>query len=145
MRDGISFSGVDLRDKEVKACVYFVRLIGQPYAKVGFAADKWANRLRLLQCGSPFPYDILLLASGPQQAERATHKALFGHGVRGEWFDYNDTFVRFLVGFTQSQKSLLHFAEDFYADRIAEIDRKRDKALAAARAALTAKLDGATA
>lgn len=66
--------------------IYFVQAeIGGP-VKVGYTGGEPAERIRDLQCGSPFKLRLLGTIEGNQAAERALHKRFAEHRLHGEWF-----------------------------------------------------------
>lgn len=73
-----------------QSVVYFLRTVGQPFVKIG-KADDWRTRCMELQCGCPFPMEVMLLAPGgfKEEAEAQYLCARTEEGqsyVRGEWF-----------------------------------------------------------
>ncbi|UJR81473.1 GIY-YIG nuclease family protein [Sandaracinus amylolyticus] len=66
--------------------IYFVRAVGTPYVKVGFASEDVAARVATLQCGCPHLLAILGVIDGDMTAEAELHRVLGHRRVRGEWF-----------------------------------------------------------
>lgn len=74
-------------DRRVSAgkCIYVVQPEDRPFVKIG-SATNLLIRLGEIQCGSPERLKVLLVLPGSLRLELAIHRALSGHGVRGEWF-----------------------------------------------------------
>jgi hypothetical protein len=73
--------------------VYFIRQVGSPLVKIGFARHP-LKRLAALQCGNCWQLriDYLLPTDQFVRLERAIHDCLKQQGchVRGEWFTLSD-------------------------------------------------------
>lgn len=66
--------------------IYFIQAdIGGPI-KIGYAGDV-ANRLRELQCGSPFPLVLLRVENGTLADEKRLHRHFAATRLHGEWFE----------------------------------------------------------
>jgi len=65
--------------------VYFVQAISGGPIKIGTTLDLEA-RLRELQCGNPEKLRYIGTVEGDLKTERALHKKLSAHRIRGEWF-----------------------------------------------------------
>lgn len=55
--------------------------------KIGYTAGVPSKRLGDLQTGSPFKLRVYATAPGDKEDEKALHKGLRKHWLRGEWFD----------------------------------------------------------
>lgn len=66
------------------ASVYFVECAGR--IKIGFSNDV-AARLRQLSTGAPGKLNLIATIEGPHRLERAIHRHLKAHRVKGEWFE----------------------------------------------------------
>lgn len=67
------------------SCVYFIQVSSGPI-KIGYASRDVYERLANLQVGNHEEMRLLAVASGTAALERALHKRLARHCVRGEWF-----------------------------------------------------------
>jgi len=103
-----------------KSSVYFLKVVGQPFVKVGYARD-WRIRTRELQCGNHLPLELILLASGGRQAERACHHALGGCGLRGEWFSFNAVFAELVERIVAANGEAKKAGDEFLKHRCASI------------------------
>ena len=110
--------GPDL--SEGKTAVYFLKVVGQPIVKIG-SARKWRNRTGILQCGNHLPLEVILLAKGGGQAERACQKALSGHGIRGEWFSLNAVVEDLIARIIAADGNATEAADELWAERLAGI------------------------
>lgn len=66
------------------ASVYFVECAGR--IKIGFSNNVKA-RLQQLSTGAPGKLNLVATIPGPHRLERAIHRHLKAHRVKGEWFD----------------------------------------------------------
>ena len=66
---------------------YFVKMEGFPFLKIGRTNDL-GRRLMTLQCGNPFPLQIIGYIEG--DFEKFFHNNLFKRRVKGEWFFLKD-------------------------------------------------------
>jgi hypothetical protein len=75
--------------------VYFIRC--QEFIKIGFSTSTKGGadyRLRVLQCGCPYPLELLHVIRGVGVTvvlERRLHRLLAKHRTHGEWFAYAPT------------------------------------------------------
>lgn len=71
--------------------------------KIGYTSDpNIYNRIRQLQTGNPRPLSIIEIhefenQEMARQFEKLCHWRLRGHGLTGEWFEYNEKVKTFLA------------------------------------------------
>lgn len=67
--------------------VYFVTTAEGKRVKIGYTRHDPRQRLRELQCGSPFELCIIATEPGSASDERMLHERFAGHRLHGEWFE----------------------------------------------------------
>ena len=74
-------------DYPLQGFIYFIRMTGTDYVKVGYSANVGA-RMSQLQTASPFPLSLISTqeSSNMRADELAWHRKLAQYHVRGEWF-----------------------------------------------------------
>lgn len=66
------------------------------FIKIGYAKKSLASRIRDLQTACPHTLELVFAKNGEIEEERKMQKALDGHGVRGEWFSWNEEVAKIL-------------------------------------------------
>ena len=69
--------------------IYFIRSGSRGPIKIGYTADPIA-RLSQLQVANPCELKLLGCVPGTLDVERAIHRELSGHRLRGEWYVVNE-------------------------------------------------------
>lgn len=82
-----------------KQWVYFIQCTAGPI-KIGVAVDV-EERLRTLQCGSPFELRLIARVPGGYDLEADLHRRLCEHRLHGEWFANTPVVLRVLEEVTQ--------------------------------------------
>jgi hypothetical protein len=87
--------------------VYFVQAGASGPIKIGMAADL-AQRITILQCGSPEPLVALATAPGGWEEERQLHRRLAAHRHSREWFKPTQAVLDVVA---EAKAGTLQFAE----------------------------------
>jgi hypothetical protein len=66
--------------------IYFIQPQRGGPVKIGYAR-KPENRLRELQCGNPYPLQIVAVVDGGWTTEAVLHKRFASGRMEGEWFE----------------------------------------------------------
>lgn len=70
--------------------VYFIKIKGMDYIKIGYTASKDANeRLRSLEASSPFKLELIGTLEGDRETERFVQGQFKKQHFRGEWYRIN--------------------------------------------------------
>lgn len=75
--------------------IYFVQAECGGPVKIGFTVDV-DERVKALQCGSPFPLRVVATRPGTLGTEAELHRRFARHRLHGEWFEASDDIERFL-------------------------------------------------
>jgi hypothetical protein len=68
--------------------IYFIRLVGQPYIKIGFTARHVDKRIDELERATPFTIECLAIISGNREREKYFHRKFHKYQAKAgsEWF-----------------------------------------------------------
>lgn len=75
--------------------VYFIRVIGKDWIKIGFSKDPESRMVRL-RCGQPYDLEIMATMPGGELHEALLHEAFREELIRGEWFTLSDRLRAFI-------------------------------------------------
>ena len=105
--------------------VYFLRIVGVPLVKIGFASN-WQTRCSELQCGCPFQQSVMLVGKGNRLTERKCQGALAGNGFRSAWFFLTERVRAFIDDAIGQEGALDSVADDWMSKRKAALVARCD-------------------
>lgn len=103
LKHGLDIRGLDWRPDSSPAgttgYVYFIRTVGGPFVKIGWATTP-SSRLAQLQTGCPYPLQVALAVAGRESLERKYHRRFSAARVRldGEWFIWEGAIESYVNG-----------------------------------------------
>lgn len=119
--------------------IYVMQAKEWPYLKIGFAWDP-IERKAALQTAIPMTLEIVACVAAPLSLEKAVHRHLSGHVVRGEWYRRTPEVLAFANALTKpgAQAAIDEFLSDVPKDELTGVHLRVTKDLAPLFEKLTA-------